>query len=153
MTYRFATLDDIGLLTTLNEQLIEDEKSPSLLTTEQLAQRLAEWLADNYRAVLFENAGTVVAYALYCTGERAPGEVFYFIRQFFVCREHRRRGIGREAVRLLSPDIIPRTEHIVLDVLFHNDIGRKFWKAVGFSEHCITLELPPSNPGRSGFTL
>ncbi|MDA1275235.1 MAG: GNAT family N-acetyltransferase [Verrucomicrobia bacterium] len=144
MTYRFATLDDIGLLTALNEQLIEDEKSSNSMTTEQLAQRLAGWLSDNYLAVLFEKSGTVVGYALYCTGERAPGEIFYFIRQFFVCREHRRRGIGREAVRLLSSEIIPRTQHLVLDVLVHNDIGRKFWKAVGFSEHCITLELPPS---------
>lgn len=146
MTYRFATLDDIELLAKLNEQLIEDEPSSTNLTCQQLSQRMREWLQGNYRAVLFEENGTVVAYTLYCTGERTPGERFYFVRQFFVSRDHRRKGIGTEAVRLLSSEIIPSTEHLVLDVLYHNESGRRFWKAVGFTEHCITLELPPRNP-------
>ena len=144
MTYRFATAQDIELLASLNRQLNEDEKSTPLLTTEQLLARMTSWLEGNHQAILFEKNSGVVAYAIYCTGERAPGEIFHFIRQFFVCREYRRKGYGREAVRLLSTEIIPRTEHLVLDVLYNNEVGRAFWKALGFTEHCITLELPPT---------
>ena len=146
MTYRLATLDDLGLLAELNEQLIHDEQSSTRLTRPQLAKRMREWLQGHYRAVLFEENGKVVAYTLYCTGERNPGEIFYFVRQFFVCRDYRRKGIGTEAVRLLSSEIIPSTEHLVLDVMFNNEAGRAFWKKVGFTENCITLELPPRTP-------
>src|SRR5678815_350483 len=97
MTFRFATLDDCPRLAELNHQLIRDEGHRNPMTVAELEQRIRGWLAGEYRAVLFEDAGEVVAYALF----REQLEEIY-LRQLFVVRHRRSQGIGRRAVEILS---------------------------------------------------
>ena len=58
MQYRLATLDDLPMLTRLNQQLMEDEdhrdRFASYMTLEK---RLRSFLTTTYQAVLFEEAG------------------------------------------------------------------------------------------------
>jgi GNAT superfamily N-acetyltransferase len=143
MTCRLATLDDIELLARLNHQLIQDEGHPNDLTHPQLAERMRNWLQAEYRAVIFEEADEVLAYALYCLGQRSESDRFIFLRHFFVQRALRRKGVGREAFQLLRTAIFPTDARILLDVLYHNQAARDFWERLGFEEHCITLELRP----------
>lgn len=140
MTYRFATLEDVALLSNLNHQLIEDEGHATGLALPELADRMTAWLQKEYRAVIFEQEDQILAYALYCQGEQSAGERFIFLRQFFVQRKHRRQGIGRAAISLLLEEIFPPNARVLLDVHYHNESGRAFWKALGFTEHCLTLE-------------
>jgi predicted acetyltransferase len=77
-----------------------------------------------------------IAYALY----RPDGEGIY-LRQFFVDRQHRRRGFGRQAIKMLLSDIFPCEKRVTVDVLINNQIGHEFWKAMGFKDYTITLEV------------
>ncbi|MBI2949171.1 MAG: GNAT family N-acetyltransferase [Verrucomicrobia bacterium] len=140
MTCRLATLEDLDLLAALNEQLIQDEGHPNDLTQPQLVERIRNWLQGDHRAVLFEEGGEVLAYALYCVGERSPEDRFIFLRHFFVQRARRRQGIGREAVRLLLTAVFPPKARVLLDVLAHNQGAKDFWRKLGFTEHCVTFE-------------
>jgi len=79
MTFRRATLSDCARLAELNHQLIRDEGHRNPMTVSELEQRMNGWLAGEYTAVLFENDGEVVAYALY---REEPEEIY--LRQLFV---------------------------------------------------------------------
>jgi len=85
MTYRRATTDDCPLLAELNHQLIHDEGHRNRMTVPELEQRMRGWLAGEYVAILFEEGGEVIAYALY----REQAEEIY-LRQLFVVRQRRR---------------------------------------------------------------
>ena len=115
MKFRPATVDDCSLLAELNHQLIRDEGHRNPMTVAQLEQRMRDWLAGEYRAVLFEDYGEVVAYALF---RELPDEIY--LRQLFVVRNRRRRGIGRRAVEILRSEVWPRTRRLTVDVLVAN---------------------------------
>ena len=80
--------------------MIRDEGRRNRMTVPELEQRMKSWLASEYVAVLFENGGEVVAYALY----REPPEEIY-LRQLFVVRNRRRKGIGKKAIKILRSKI------------------------------------------------
>src|SRR6266542_5931397 len=90
--FRSATFDDCPMLAELNHQLIRDEGHRNPMTVSQLEQRIREFLAGEYRAVIYEAGDEVVAYALF----REQAEEVY-LRQLFVVRHRRRQGIGRRA--------------------------------------------------------
>jgi len=138
MNYRRATLADCALLAELNRQLIADEGHRNGLTLPELERRMQGWLQSEYAALLFEEAGTVVAYCLY----REEAEEVY-LRQFFVVRDRRRRGIGRYAFRILRSKIWPRTKRLTVDALVSNSSAIAFWRAVGCRDYALTLEIPP----------
>ena len=141
MDYRSATLDDAPLLAHLNKQLIEDEGHSNPMTLPELEARMRGWLAGEYRAVLFAQDGAVVAYALY----RPEGESIY-LRHLFVARERRRMGIGRQAMELLLTRIWPPGTRVTVEALVHNASALAFYRALGFADYAITLELraPPA---------
>jgi GNAT superfamily N-acetyltransferase len=138
VNHRLATIDDAPLLAGLNRQLIEDEGHRNAMSLAELEQRMRGWLAGEYRAVLFDEAGEVVAYALYC--ER-PGEIH--LRQFFVIRIRRRQGIGRRVMDRLRSDIWPAASRLTVDVLVTNGAAIAFWRSIGFADYCLTLEIVP----------
>ena len=137
MNYRTATLADIETLAELNHQLIADEGADNPRSVAQLAERMAEWLEGRYRAVLFEEGGAPVAYALY----RDDGESIY-LRQFFVTRERRRTGVGRDAIARLVNEVFPPGKRVVVEVLAKNARAMAFWHAMGFVDYFMTLERP-----------
>lgn len=107
------------------------------MTVQQLAERMSKWLQDEYTAVLFET-NEVVAYALY----RISSDSIY-LRQLFVHRAYRRKGIGRRTMDILFREIWPKNKRITVEVLTHNLTAISFSRAVGFSDYSIALEKLP----------
>lgn len=142
MNFRRATLADCPLLADLNHQLLRDEGHRNKMTVPELEQRMRGWLASEYVAILFEQDGQVVAHALY---REQPQEIY--LRQLFVARNRRRQGIGRKAIEILRTQVWPKDKRLIVDVLVHNTTAIAFWRAVGYQDYCLTLEIMPTeNP-------
>ena len=135
---RRAVMMDADLLGEMNRRLIQDEGHRNAMTIPELQQRMRDWLAGEYQAFLFENAGCAVAYALFC---EEPSHVY--LRQFFVERDHRRQGFGGEAIRILRNQFWPIGKRLTVDVLSANQGGIAFWKKIGYREYAVTLEIVP----------
>jgi ribosomal protein S18 acetylase RimI-like enzyme len=140
LQWRHATLADAALLAHLNRHLIEDEGHRNRMTVAELEARMRGWLGGEYHAIVFEQQHVSVAYALYRTEHDG-----LYLRQFFVDRQHRQQGIGRQAVHLLQTTIWPPSARVTLEVLVQNQRAQTFWQAVGFRDYATTMEyiLPP----------
>jgi len=138
LTCRGAAAADCGLLAELNHQLIQDEGHCNPMNVAQLEQRMRDFLESDYRAVVFEQRGEIVAYALY---REQPQEIY--LRQLFVVRGRRRQGIGRQAMRLLRSEIWPETKRLTVEVLAANHPALAFWHAVGYADYSLMLEITP----------
>jgi predicted acetyltransferase len=140
ISFRFATLADCRALAELNHQLIRDEGHRNPMTVPELDQRMRSWLAGEYRAVFFEADGGIVAYALF---REEPEEIY--LRHLFVVRHKRRQGVGRKAVEILRSQIWPRDKRLTVEVLVANTNAVAFWRAVGYSDHALRLEIMPAS--------
>jgi len=129
------------LLAELNGQLIRDEGHRNPMTLAELEARMRGWLTGEYEAVLFLQQGQAAGYALF---RREPEHVY--LRQFFVRPEFRRQGIGRAALGWLREHAWADASRVRLDVLIGNAAGIAFWRAVGFRDYCLTMELE-AHPG------
>ena len=138
MKYRHAKTNDCALLAELNHQLIRDEGHRNPMTISQLQERMQHWLAEGYVAVLFEDGKDIVAYALY---HESPEKIY--LRHLFVVRNRRRQGIGRKVVGLLRAKIWPKDKRLTVDVLVHNTSSVAFWRAVGYQDYALSLEILP----------
>ena len=134
--HRAATARDVPCLARMNQQLIEDEGHRNLMNLAELESRMRSMIEGDYTATLFEWHGQLVAYALW---RQEPNWVY--LRQFFVARDYRRRGIGLRAVRRLTCEIWPPGKRIRVDVLIGNQPALEFWRAAGFVDYLITLEM------------
>jgi len=143
LRFRKAKTQDAPLLARMNYQLIQDEGHPNPMTLAELTDRMRQWLASAYKGIIFEDERGVIAYALY---QDEPTQIY--LRQFFVARERRRSGFGRKAMNLLFEDIWPGDRRLTVSVLCHNQPARAFWKAMGYTEYSLTLEIAPKiKPG------
>ena len=141
MTFRLATLDDCPLLAELNHQLLLDEGHRNrFMTMPQLEQRMRGWLSVEYRAVIFEDDGDIVAHALY---REQPDEIY--LRQLFVVRDRRRQGLGRGAVDILRSRVWPKGKRLTVEVLAGNTSAIAFWRSVGYVDYSLTLEIRPDS--------
>jgi GNAT superfamily N-acetyltransferase len=136
MTFRPATLDDCALLARLNYALIRDEGHRNQMTVPELEQRMRGWLSGEYRAVIFEDAGEVVAYGLY----REEPDLIY-LRQLFVVPHRRRQGIGRCAMEMFRSQVWPKDRRLTVEVLVANPGGVAFWRSAGYADYALTLEI------------
>lgn len=127
-----CTQDDLNILADLNKQLIEDEKSDNKMNIDQLKERMRGFLETDYNAYLFKRHNTVVGYAL-VKKSQAP----IYLRQFFICREYRKRGYGREAFNKLMH--LLGTDAIDIEVLCWNNAGKLFWDSLGFKERSVYM--------------
>jgi GNAT superfamily N-acetyltransferase len=80
-----------------------------------------------------------VAYALF----RDTPE-WVHLRQFFVARDRRRRGIGARAVALLRDSVIPPDKPVIVEAMVWNHPALAFWRAVGFADRYVGLESRPA---------
>jgi len=112
------------------------------MTVSELERRMKSWLATDYTAMIFEEGGAVVSYALYC---EQPEEIY--LRQLFVLRHRRRHGIGRQAVEILRSQIWPKHKRLTVNVLVHNTAAIAFWRSVGYKDYSLTLEIRPAGTG------
>jgi predicted acetyltransferase len=99
---------------------------------------MRNFLAGEYRAVIYQDGEEVVAYALF----REQLEEIY-LRQLFVVRHRRREGIGRRAVDILRSHVWPKTKRLTVEVLVANQSATAFWRAAGYKDHSLTLEIMP----------
>jgi GNAT superfamily N-acetyltransferase len=83
-------------------------------------------------------ASAPVAYALF---RDAPEWIH--LRQFFVARDRRRRGIGARAVALLRDTVFPRDKPVIVEAMAWNQPALSFWRAVGFADRYVGLESRP----------
>jgi predicted acetyltransferase len=139
MNFRRAIINDAALLAELNHLLLHDENHRNKkMSIPELEQRMRSWLAAEYAAVIFEQDGEVVAYALY---REEPEEIY--LRQLFVARNQRRKGLGRKVVEILRSKIWPTNKRLTVDVLVQNTAAIAFWRAVGYQDYCLALEILP----------
>ena len=136
VTYRPARVADAPLLAAMNQHLIQDEGHSNPMTVPELVSRMKQWLRREYRGVLFERGGEVVGYAVY---RLDVGSIY--LRQFFIGRKYRRQGIGRAAMQILLSELFPPRTRVTVDVLHHNHAAHEFWKAIGFHDYAVTLEM------------
>jgi len=144
MTFRTAILDDCSRLADLNHQLIQDEGHGNSMTVSELDLRMRGWLSGEYLAIIYEDGGEVVAYALF---RERPDEIH--LRQLFVVRHRRSQGIGRHAVEILRSQVWPKTERLTVDVLVANQRAVSFWRSVGYTDYALSLESLRENRPRA----
>lgn len=135
--YRRASQNDAPLLAEWNHQLIRDEGHSNPMTVSQLEARMRGWLRDEYTGILFHDTTGRCGYALY----REERDLIH-LRHFFVVRERRREHLGSRMMDLLKTRIWTKPKRILVDCLTKNAPGMAFWKSTGFSDYCLTLEIP-----------
>jgi predicted acetyltransferase len=138
MIHRIAGKKDVDLLAEWNRQLIQDEGHRNTMSVEELRKRMDSWIAGEYTAIIFEIDSVPVAYALYLEKD---DEIY--LRQFFVDREKRRNGIGRQAIQLLRNQIWDTQKRLKLEVLVGNESAITFWHSVGYKDYSISMEFMP----------
>ena len=143
LVVRLARPDECALLARFNADLIRDERHDNAMDIAELGERMREWLADGYRACLFETGAGPVGYALF----RDLPECVH-LRHFFIVPEYRGIGMGRRAFQRLHAAFFPPGKRVLVEVLTWNASGLAFWKSLGFGERYVGLQLPVA-PGRS----
>ncbi len=139
LIHRLASDADCAQLAAWNHQLIRDEGHRNPSNVAELTDRMGAWLAGEYQAVIFSLDDEPVAYALYREQDDSIA-----LRQFFVLRDRRRLGVGRQAMTLLRRKIWPPGKRLIVEVLTANPAAVAFWRSMGFSEYSVTLEILPS---------
>lgn len=134
MKIRICTDDDLDLLAVLNKQLIEDEQHDNMMNVEQLRERMKGFIHTNYTAYLFEENAKTMGYAL-VDHTRKP----LYLRQFFICRDVRRKDYGRTAFSKLLDFL--HADVIDIEVMSWNARGIGFWRAMGFKDRSIYMRL------------
>lgn len=141
MKCRIATADDFSLLAEWNHQLIRDEGHRNPMTVVELEERMHGWLTlGEYRAIIFDESNEAVAYALF---RETKDEIY--LRQFFVARHRRREGIGRRAIAHLFNGLWPQDKRWTVSVLTNNLPAIAFWRAMGYADYVLSLEIMPDN--------
>ena len=129
-----AELNDAEGLAGLNQHLLEDEGHPNPMNIDQLAQRMKEWLENDYNCYTVKQNGCIVAYCLY-----RDDSGYYYMRQLYVDRSHRRRGIATRLLDWLYENVWT-DKKVRLDVLAHNRDAVAFYKRYGFRIGVFRME-------------
>ncbi|MHC4325307.1 MAG: GNAT family N-acetyltransferase [Planctomycetota bacterium] len=136
LEFRFAAENDVPWLARMNRQLVRDEGHRNKMSLSELEQRMSDFLRNEYEAVIVSSGQNDIGYALY----RKDPEWLY-LRQIFVIDTMRSKGIGSRIIEWLRVNPWKNCKIIRTDVLVDNMIGINFWKAVGFKDYCITMEM------------
>ncbi|MDQ6917326.1 MAG: GNAT family N-acetyltransferase [Pseudomonadota bacterium] len=145
LIFRVATAADAAQIAAWNRQLITDEGHNNTMGVDQLEARMRNWLATEYRAIIFDARATPastpepVAYAVF---RDTPDWIH--LRQFFVMRDCRRRGIGTRAVALLRDSVFAPDKAIIVEAMTWNRAALSFWRAMGFADRYVGLESRPA---------
>ena len=139
---RAVVEEDISTVAAMNQRLVKDEGSRNPFSEAQYRHRLESWLNDGeWELVLFtDSIGNVLGYAVYRLngGAYCAGEEVIELRQFFIDRPLRRRGLGKAAYKILVEERFKGRE-VSVDVLATNPGGRRFWETLGFREHYVSM--------------
>jgi GNAT superfamily N-acetyltransferase len=138
LEWRTASEGDIDFLAEWNQQMIRDDRHRNSMTVPELAERIRGWFArGEYSAVIFSD-GDPVCYALF-----KRDESLIHVRQFFVRRDRRRRGIGRAAIEILRREVWPSSARLTVEVHCGTQSTAGFWRSVGYRDYVLTMEILP----------
>lgn len=141
VVWRRAGADDAEVIGRFNAQLSVDEGAEPVGPPELYVQRMRGWLEQNrYEAALAYAGESVVAYVVW---RDDPDYDSLFVRQFFVARPFRGKGLGR-ALFLRAVDEFWPDRQLRLDVYDTNPRGAAFWTSVGFVPYSRLMRRPPS---------
>lgn len=136
MKFREAGQGDVDILAEMNKAMIRDSGHKNPMTVPELRARMTGWLQGEYKAFIFSVDGDDVGYGVF----RHDPEWIY-LRQFYIRPEKRRQGYGLKAVEWLKRVPWKSCGKIRLDVLVGNEQAIAFWRAAGFEDYCITMEM------------
>ena len=68
-----------------------------------------------------------------------PDQEVVYLRQFYIDRPMRRRGLGTAAYELLAKERF-RDREVAVDVLATNPDGQKFWAHIGFTPYFTSMK-------------
>ena len=128
-----ATDEHCALLGEMNKQLIEDEGHSNPMGVEELIGRMRQWLNHEYTAYIAMIDVLPLAYSLY-----RDDEEYFYMRQLFVSRQHRRQRIATQLLDWMYQHIW-LSKPVRLDVLIHNTAAINFYRTYGFTDYCLTL--------------
>jgi GNAT superfamily N-acetyltransferase len=141
---RSAGLNDVPLLAQMNDRLVEDQGSINPFSLTELEHRFREWLQTGaYQIDVILEHEQIVGYAVY----QQRNDYYYsdqqvvYLRQFYIERGHRRRGLGRAAFAALKQTRFPKGQAVTLDVVATNPGGQHFWLQLGFEPYFIAMKM------------
>ena len=134
MTVDRADASHAAELAELNRQLIEDERHPNPMTRTELAERMIRWMEEGYTCHVARDGGRTVGYCLF----RDDGK-YYHLRQLFVARSHRRRGIATALMDWMYANVWSG-KPVRLDVFAHNEHAVAFYRSYGFRVAVLRME-------------
>ncbi|MBZ0301299.1 MAG: GNAT family N-acetyltransferase [Anaerolineae bacterium] len=140
---RRASAHDCDQLASMNLELIRDEGSRNPMTQIELSERMRRWLKNGWDALLIVVNKAVVGYILYQIrpDEYYPEQRDVYVRQYFIKRPFRSKGIGQKAFQQIQADYFPPDAALVVDVLATNPGARRFWEKLGFASYAENLRL------------
>ncbi len=133
-------LDDVARM---NKELLEDEQSRNSMSVAELRDRFVRFVRDDgWTVAVFTCDAEIAGFITYRyqPDDAAPGGRSVHLRQFFIARPHRRRGLGAAAIALFKRSRLNPGDRIILDVLDTNPGGRRFWQQVGFVPYATIME-------------
>ncbi len=128
ITLRDANIGDVEQLVAMNAHLIEDERYDSPLPLDELRQRMRGFVSGEFHVLLFETNDASAATVGYCVIDVSKRPMY--LRHFFICRNHRRKGYGRASLAKLIKDL--NISDLDVEVMAWNEVGRAFWRRIGF---------------------
>lgn len=138
--WRRCTAADAATLAELNAQLSADEGA-SVGTPTAYLERMRTWLeTGRYEAAVIESDGRPLAYVLW---RHDPDYDDVYVRQFFVVRERRGEGLGRQLFDRAAEELWPG-QVLRLDVYDSNPRGRAFWERMGFQAYSALMRRHPA---------
>ena len=147
MEFRKASVDDLDLLAEWNHQLIADEGHRNSMEVSELKERMKAWISGEYEAIIFSDE-IDLSYALFRENE---SEIY--LRQLFVIRDRRRQGIGRKAMGILFDQVWLKNKRLTVDVLTSNQSGIEFYRAMGYRDNCLSLEILPKSTSNKSVNI
>ncbi len=135
MSIRPAYIDDLDTLTRMNVELRADERIDNVMTDAEVKERMRGFLlGKTYRIHVFLEDSGIVGYSVVDV-TKTP----VYMRQFFIDRNSRRRGLGRKFFHMLVG--VLDVEAIDVEVLAWNETAVEFYKKIGFSRRYVGMRL------------
>lgn len=119
--------DDIAILAEYNSQLIQDEQSGNMMSLDELQDRMQNFFKEGYQAYYIVEQDTKIGYLLVDITKQP-----LFLRHFLILSEHRRKGYGTKAFRLLCQ--LLQTDEMEIQVLTWNTPALSFFQKCGFKD-------------------
>jgi len=143
LTWRRCTPADAEHLAEMNEQLSRDEGAQPVGPRAAYVERMRTWLEEGrYEAAIAEGGNETIGYVVW---RHDPDYDDVFVRQFFVIRAVRGRGLGTRLFEAAVQEFW-KGRSLRLDVYDSNPAGRAFWERLGFAPYSRLMRRQPSAP-------